>query len=190
MKLMILNNVNVKLIKIYIQNFIYINNYKLVLDHKKISKLRRSRGYNWEDKLVKRFNALPNWRSFRLGSPSIALPDLIAINNTEKTIYVIEAKSGTGTTLNVPIDQIYRCFNWLHHFELYNTKYVILAFKFLAKKRLAVGQYKTRKLKEYYKICTEDNIINCTCTYGGELYSTNNNSKSKIHFQEFKMPFK
>lgn len=162
----------------------------MVIDHKKISKLRRSRGYNWEDKLVKRFNALPNWRSFRLGSPSIALPDLIAINNAEKTIYVIEAKSGTGTTLNVPIDQIYRCFNWLHNFELYTTKYVILAFKFLSKKRLGVGQYQTRKLKEYYKVCVEDNIINCTCTYSGELYSINNNSKSKINFKEFKMPFK
>jgi len=161
----------------------------LILDHKKISRLRRSRGYNWEDLLVKRFNALPNWKSVRLGSPSIALPDLIAINNMRKTIYVIEAKSGTGTTLHVPTDQIVRCFNWLHNFELYENKYVILAFKFLSKKRLNVGQYQKRKLKEYYKICNEENIINCTCTYDGTLYATNDNKKSNLNFKEFKMPF-
>ena len=76
--------------------------------NKKIARTRRQRGYNWEDTLVKRFNALYNWKAFRLGSPSVALPDILAVNNIQSTIYTIEAKSGTGTTLQVPFDQIIR----------------------------------------------------------------------------------
>ena len=45
------------------------------IQNKKSAKLRRQRGYHWEDTLVKRFNALENWKAFRLGSPSVALPD-------------------------------------------------------------------------------------------------------------------
>ncbi len=155
----------------------------------RVSRIRRQRGYVWEDRLVKRFNSLIEWKSFRLGSPSISLPDVIAINNTKKMLYVIEAKSGTGTTLHVPIDQINKCFDWIHNFELYKNHAVILAFKFSSKKRIKAGKYHGRKLKEYYKICSEDNIRNCTCTYDGQTYSLINNIKSKLGFSEFKMPF-
>jgi len=44
--------------------------------NKKIAKIRRQRGYHWEDTIVKRFNALDDWKAFRLGSPSLALPDV------------------------------------------------------------------------------------------------------------------
>ncbi|MCY3854018.1 MAG: resolvase [Thaumarchaeota archaeon] len=159
------------------------------MDNKKISKLRRSRGYSWEDKLVKRFNSSPNWKSFRLGSPSIALPDIVAINNIKRTIYVMEAKSGTGTTLYVPADQIIRCFHWMYNFEIYDIKLVILAFKFLSKKRLKHGQYAKRKLKEYYKICDESNIVSCTCDYNGELYYTIDGNRHALSLKEIKMPF-
>ena len=47
-----------------------------------------------------------NWKAFRLGSPSIALPDVLAVNTEESTIFTIEAKSGTSTSLPVPADQI------------------------------------------------------------------------------------
>ena len=46
------------------------------LNFKKIAKTRRQRGYQWEDTLVKRFNKVDNWKAFRLGSPSVALPDI------------------------------------------------------------------------------------------------------------------
>ena len=84
--------------------------------NKKTARIRRQRGYNWEDTLVKRFNSLQYWKAFRLGSPSVALPDVLAVNNPESMIFTIEAKSGTGTTLQVPFDQIERCLNWVDNF--------------------------------------------------------------------------
>src|SRR5690242_12325822 len=100
--------------------------------NKKIARTRRQRGYNWEDTLVKRFNAAHGWKAFRLGSPSVALPDILAVSTSANTIFTIEAKSGTGTTLPVPYDQITRCLKWINTFELYQTRKMILAFKFLS----------------------------------------------------------
>ena len=79
---------------------------RIKITNKKIARTRRQRGYNWEDTLVKRFNSVKYWKAFRLGSPSVALPDVLAVNNPESIIFTIEAKSGTGTTLQVPFDQI------------------------------------------------------------------------------------
>src|SRR5713226_10084997 len=107
--------------------------------NKKIARTRRQRGYNWEDTLVKRFNATESWKAFRLGSPSVALPDILAVSTSANTIFTIEAKSGTGTTLYVPYDQIIRCLKWIDTFELYNTRKMILAFKFISKKRIGTG---------------------------------------------------
>ena len=69
------------------------------LNFKKIAKTRRQRGYQWEDTLVKRFNKMDGWKAFRLGSPSVALPDILSVNNKDSILYTLEAKSGTGTTL-------------------------------------------------------------------------------------------
>ena len=99
-------------------NQIGVNQYtRTKAANKKIARTRRQRGYNWEDTLVKRFNAIKYWKAFRLGSPSVALPDVLAVNNPESTIFTIEAKSGTGTTLQVPFDQIERCLNWVNNFN-------------------------------------------------------------------------
>src|SRR5574340_1798412 len=75
-------------------------------DNQRIARTRRQRGYNWEDTLVKRFNSMDGWKAFRLGSPSVGLPDILAVSTMANTIYTIEAKSGTSTTLYVPYDQI------------------------------------------------------------------------------------
>ena len=121
------------------------------LNFKKIAKTRRQRGYHWEDSLVKRFNKIDDWKAFRLGSPSVALPDILTVNNKDSVLYTIEAKSGTGTTLMVPFDQIIRCLNWTNNFQVYKTREVILAFKFLSKKRIGVGKYEKRELREFFK---------------------------------------
>ena len=115
--------------------------------NKKTAQTRRQRGYNWEDTLVKRFNSIESWKAFRLGSPSVALPDVVAVNNVESTIFTIEAKSGTGTTLQVPFDQIERCLNWINNFQVYQKREVVLAFKFLSKKRIGVSKYEKRELR-------------------------------------------
>ncbi len=157
----------------------------------KIAKTRRQRGYNWEDTLVKRFNALSYWKAFRLGSPSVALPDVLAVNNDESVIFTLEAKSGTGTTLQVPFDQIMRCLNWINHFEIYKKRKVILAFKFLSKKRVGVGKYEQRQLREFYKVWDESKkIIDIVCTYNGDTYALKDGKRQKLILKDFEMPFK
>ena len=158
--------------------------------NQKVARTRRQRGYNWEDTLVKRFNALSEWKAFRLGSPSVALPDVLAISNSFSTIFTIEAKSGTGTTLHVPFDQIIRCLNWTSNFELYKTRKVVLAFKFLSKKRIGVGKYENRQLREFYKVWDESKkIIDCVCTYDGKTYAIRDGKRQKLVLKDYDMPF-
>ena len=86
---------------------------KIKKDNVKIARTRRQRGYHWEDTLVKRFNSLEGWKGFRLGSPSVGLPDILALSSKNSTIFTIEAKSGTTNSLVVPYDQIIRCLKWV-----------------------------------------------------------------------------
>ena len=160
-------------------------------DNKKIARTRRQRGYNWEDTLVKRFNSTENWKAFRLGSPSIALPDVLAVNTQSSMIFSIEAKSGTSTSLPVPADQIERCKRWIKTFDIYNYGKVILAFKFLSKKRIGQGQYENRELREFYKIWDESKTItDCVCTYDGEIFAKIDGRRVNLDLKEQKMPFK
>ena len=164
---------------------------KTSLKNKKIARTRRQRGYQWEDTLVKRFNSINEWKGFRLGSPSVALPDILAINNEKSMLFTIEAKSGTGTTLQVPFDQIQRCLKWINTFELYQNRQVILAFKFSSKKRIHTGEYVRRELREFYKIWPKTKEpIDCVCTYEGKTYALENGKKKKLILNEHKMPFK
>jgi len=161
------------------------------LNFKKIAQTRRQRGYNWEDTLVKRFNKLENWKAFRLGSPSVALPDILCVNNKNSIIFTIEAKSGTGTTLTVPFDQIIRCMNWTNNFTVYKTRRVILAFKFLSKKRIGTGLYEKRELREFYKVWNEKkDPTDMVCRYDGSTYALIQGKKKKVNLKDYEMPFK
>ncbi len=160
------------------------------LNFKKIAKTRRQRGYNWEDTLVKRFNKIKNWKAFRLGSPSVALPDILSVNNRKSILFTIEAKSGTGTTLHVPYDQIIRCLKWTENFELYKTRKVILAFKFLSKKRIGVGEYEKRELREYYKVWKiSHKPVDMVCKYDGTTYALIDGEKKKLDLKDYEVPF-
>ena len=159
--------------------------------NKKIARTRRQRGYNWEDTLVKRFNSIKSWKAFRLGSPSVALPGGLSVNNVASTIFTIEAKSGTGTTLFVPFDQIERCLNWINTFRVYQKREVILAFKFLSKKRIGTGKYEKRELREFYKVWDKKKkVIDFVCTYDGKTYALKNGKQKKLVLKDFLMPFK
>ena len=161
------------------------------LNFKKIAQTRRQRGYNWEDTLVKRFNKIENWKAFRLGSPSVALPDILCVNNIDSGIFTIEAKSGTGTTLTVPFDQITRCLNWTNNFTVYKTRKVILAFKFLSKKRIGTGLYEKRELREFYKVWNEKkDPTDMVCKYDGTTYALIQGKKMKVELKDYEMPFK
>ena len=96
-------------------------------NHRRAAHTRRQRGYHWEDTIVKRFNSAKNWNAFRLGSPSTAVPDVLAVNTQESTIFSIEAKSGTTNLLPVPADQIERCKKWIETFDIYLKRKVILS---------------------------------------------------------------
>ncbi|MGI0088094.1 MAG: resolvase [Nitrosotalea sp.] len=158
--------------------------------NQRVAKTRRQRGYNWEDTLVKRFNSVEDWKAFRLGSPSVGLPDILAVSTKENTIYTIEAKSGTNTTLHVPYDQIQRCLKWVHTLDLYGTRKVIIAFKFLSKKRIGTGIYESRQLREYYKVWNESNpVTNFVCTYDGATYVISEGKRIKLHLEDCHMPF-
>ena len=172
------------------KNKLKIQSTTTALNYKKIAKTRRQRGYQWVDTLVKRFNKMDHWKAFRLGSPSVALPDIISVNNNSSILYTLEAKSGTGTTLTVPFDQIIRCLNWTNNFEVYKTRHVILAFKFLSKKRIGVGKYEKRELREFYKVWdTKKTPIDMVCRYDGNTYALREGKKTKLSLKDFEMPF-
>ena len=162
-----------------------------ITNNQKASRIRKQRGYQWEDTIVKRFNSTDNWKAFRLGSPSIALPDVLAVNTDNSTILTIEAKSGTSTSLPVPADQIERCLSWIKTFDIYKKRNVLLAFKFLSKKRIDIGKYESRELREYFKIWDESlDITDCVCTYEGKFYAKIDGSRKELFLKECKMPFK
>ena len=161
------------------------------LNFKKIAQTRRQRGYNWEDTLVKRFNNMDDWKAFRLGSPSVALPDILCVNNEDSIIFTIEAKSGTSTSLTVPYDQIVRCMNWTENFKVYQTRQVILAFKFLSKKRIGNSLYEKRELREFFKVWNTKLIpIDIVCKYDGTTYGLINGKRKSIKLKDYRMPFK
>ena len=157
----------------------------------KISRTRRQRGYQWEDTLVKRFNKLDSWKAFRLGSPSVALPDILSLNNEDSIIFTIEAKSGTSTSLTVPYDQIVRCLNWTENFKVYQTRQVILAFKFLSKKRIGNSLYEKRELREFFKVWNTKRVpIDIVCKYDGTTYGLIKGKRKSIKLKDYRMPFK
>jgi Holliday junction resolvase len=159
-------------------------------DNKKIARTLRSRGYHWEDTLVKRFNAVEGWKAFRLGSPSVGLPDILAVSTKNGTIFTIEAKSGTTNSLVVPFDQILRCLRWTDTFELYGTRKVVFAFKFLSKKRIGLSLYEKRELREYYKVWDKENMISdIACNYDGSTYSIIEGKRQKLVLVDYQMPF-
>ncbi|MDH3619178.1 MAG: resolvase [Nitrosopumilus sp.] len=160
-------------------------------NHRKAAHTRRQRGYHWEDTIVKRFNSVENWNAFRLGSPSTALPDVLAVNTKESTIFTIEAKSGTTMSLPVPADQIERCLKWINTFDIYKKRKVLLAFKFLSKKRIGLGTYESRELREFYKVWDNSiEITNCSCTYDGKTFAQINGERKEINLEDHHMPFK
>jgi len=167
------------------------NNAKSMTKNQKVARTRRQRGYQWEDTIVKRFNSVENWKAFRLGSPSIALPDVLAVNTDASSIFTIEAKSGTSTSLPVPADQIERCLSWIKTFDIYKKRNVILAFKFLSKKRIGVGEYENRELREFFKVWDESmEITDCVCTYEGKFFAKIDGDRKEIFLKECLMPFK
>ena len=157
--------------------------------------IRRSRGYSYEHTLVQRLNN-GSWVARRLGGSSTGLPDIVAVNNKEAILLSIEAKSGTGDVLYVRPDQLHRCLLIRDMFGYYRTKHVILAFKFMRKKRFTRRKqvvYEKRRLIEYYKIADKLNKLESIpvvkCTYSGKTYVMHNGKFTKKNLPNYIMPF-
>ncbi|NAL78752.1 resolvase [Nitrososphaera sp. AFS] len=157
--------------------------------------IRRSRGYSFEHKLVQRLNN-GEWNARRLGGSSTGLPDIVAVNNKTGTLLTIEAKSGTGDILYVPADQIERCILIDRMFSYYDKRHIILAFKFMKKRRLQRKSniiYEARQLVEHYLLAdalskkTEYPIIKCM--YSGATYAIYPDKSKKLTLPRFQMPF-
>ena len=160
-------------------------------NNRNAARTRRQRGYQWEETLVKRFNGQSGWTAFRLGSPSHGLPDILAVHTKTKHLVVIEAKSGSGTTLLVPPEQIERCQVWLRTFSAYAKRHLVLAYKFHSKKRIGLAQYRPREIREFYKVWhPRTKAVECICTYDGDLFTKSNDARKKIRRAECVMPFK
>jgi Holliday junction resolvase len=161
-----------------------------------LGNIRRSRGYNFEHTLVQRLNN-GHWSARRLGGSSTGLPDIVAVNNDAGILLTIEAKSGTSDILYVPLDQIERCLIVRKMFGIYPERHIILAFKFMGKKRFRRKNetvYESRRLIEYYKVA--DVVVGMKvlpiikCTYDGKTYAIFSNNKTvPLDLPEYSMPF-
>jgi len=160
-----------------------------------LGNIRRSRGYSYEHTLVQRLNNRV-WHARRLGGSSTGLPDIIAVNNTDGVLLTIEAKSGTSDILYVPQDQIERCLLLRNMFYIYPERHVILAFKFMSKKRFRRKNetvYESRKLLEYYKVA--DVVADMSifpiikCSYDGSTYAMHKNKTVALNLPDYSMPF-
>ena len=81
--------------------------------------------------------------------------------------------------------------NWTENFKVYNTRKVILAFKFLSKKRIGKGIYERRELREFFKVWDiKEKPIDIVCKYDGATYSLNQGKKQVMNLNDYEMPFK
>lgn len=115
-----------------------------------VSRIRKSRGQGFERDLVKRYREA-GWWSYRTGGNSAYLPDVMSTNDGSGELDIIEAKAGAKDHLYVDWDQIDRDIFLINGFKRYPNRRIILAFKFLSKKRTGSG-YESRQLREYYKL--------------------------------------
>ena len=136
------------------------------------------------------------WNARRLGGSSTGLPDIVAVNNKTGTLLTIEAKSGTGDILYVPADQIERCVLIDHMFSYYGKRHIILAFKFMRKRRLRRKSdiiYERRHLVEHYMLadalCKSKEYPVIKCTYGGTTFAMYHDKCKKLRLPHFRMPF-
>lgn len=126
----------------------------MVSDSVHVSRIRKSRGQGFERDLVKRYRGV-GWWSYRTGGNSAYLPDVMATNDETGELDIIEAKAGAKDHLYVDWDQIQRDIFLINGFKRYPNRRIILAFKFLSKKRKG-DDYERRQLREYYKLMPEE----------------------------------
>lgn len=149
-----------------------------------VNKIRRSRGYNFEHKIVQEFSTEEEdgWMCRRMGGTSTGMPDTVAVNNIHDVLLAMECKSTIGNYCYVPVDQLERCNNLLNLFNRYSVKHIVLAFKFS-------GNKGARKLRyHYWALPRIHEDLECLsyirCDYNGNIMAIND----KIVKQECATP--
>lgn len=122
-------------------------------DYKKRNKLSRGRGYRFEYELLQLLKK-QGFDGRRLGGSSTGLPDLVVTNNESGLCLAIECKSKDSWSIEVPDDEVERCFETLKLFEYYPIRCVVLAFKFPKSKVFK------RKKPEFRFMMFNANILN------------------------------
>jgi Holliday junction resolvase len=81
-------------------------------------------------------------------------------------------------------------------FGVYQERHIILAFKFMSKKRFRRKNetvYESRKLLEYYKVAdivADMGVIPIIkCTYDGRTYAIHKNKNVALNLPDYSMPF-
>lgn len=145
-----------------------------MIDPVRVSRIRKSRGQGFERELVKRYREA-GWWAYRTGGNSAYLPDVMATKDESGELDIVEAKAGAKDHLYVLWDQIERDIFLINGFKLYPRRRIVLAFKFLSKKRKGEG-YEKRELREFYKQIPEDlyeslrgKTISCHYERGNDL---------------------
>ena len=120
----------------------------------------------------------------------------MAVNNDAGILLTIEAKSGTSDILYVPQDQVERCKMIVNMFGIYPERHIILAFKFMSKKRFRRKKqtvYESRKLVEYYKIADIVDSMKVLpiikCTYEGKTSAILGGKTIPMDLPDYSMPF-
>ena len=93
-----------------------------------VSKLKRTRGYEYERSVVQRFN-YNGWKAYRLGGSTTTIPDILAFSSRIPQtaplpdyymMYAIECKTGGSTILKIPPEQVDRCYDICDSLEAYH----------------------------------------------------------------------
>ncbi len=150
------------------------------------SNLRKARGYAWEDAIVKRFRT-SGWDAVRLGSPSIRLPDVIAVKGN--TIVAIEAKSVSVNVVSVLKEKVENTIRFVNMFRAYRRRFAVLAVKFMAKKHVAKGRYRPRELREFYFIMPMCDYDLLQVTYDGKFFLVKEGRKVEYAAERWNPPW-
>jgi hypothetical protein len=68
---------------------------------------------------------------------------------------------------------------------------MLIAFKISSKKRIGVGKYEHRDLREYFKIWDEKyTITDFICKYDGDTYAMTGGRRSPLELGDATMPFR
>src|SRR3712207_1512456 len=92
--------------------------------------------------------------------------------------------------------QIERCLIVRSMFGIYPERHIILAFKFMGKKRFRRKNetvYESRRLMEYYKVADivtgMKTLPIVKCTYDGKTYAIFRNKTMPLELPDYNMPF-